>query len=237
MKYTRLGDLLVGSGAITQQQLQQALAIQKENGKRLGDVLRDSHIITESQVIDALMAQLGLEFIDLNSASISSEMAQLVPKSLAKKHRVVPVRATRSELYLAMSDPLNFAAIEEVGAATRRQVIPMIATEEALERALQNLYSNQGTMKAIEDMRRDLDTNQYGSAVRMGEEFQLAADEEDENAAPLPSGWSTPSSSGPIQKRPATSIWSPWVRSCPSVCALTALCAISSPFPGNCRCR
>ena len=130
------------------------------------------------------MAQLGLEFIDLNSASISSEMAQLVPKSLAKKHRVVPVRATRSELYLAMSDPLNFAAIEEVGAATRRQVIPMIATEEALERALQNLYSNQGTMKAIEDMRRDLDTNQYGSAVRMGEEFQLAADEEDENAAP-----------------------------------------------------
>lgn len=184
MKYTRLGDLLVGSGAITQQQLQQALAIQKENGKRLGDVLRDSHIITESQVIDALMAQLGLEFIDLNSASISSEMAQLVPKSLAKKHRVVPVRATRSELYLGMSDPLNFAAIEEVGAATRRQVIPMIATEEALERALQNLYSNQGTMKAIEDMRRDLDTNQYGSAVRMGEEFQLAADEEDENAAP-----------------------------------------------------
>ena len=82
MKYTRLGDLLVGSGAITQQQLQQALAIQKENGKRLGDVLRDSHIITESQVIDALMAQLGLEFIDLNSASISSEMAQLVPMSI-----------------------------------------------------------------------------------------------------------------------------------------------------------
>ena len=89
MKYTRLGDLRVGSGATTQQQLHQALAIQKENGKRLGDVLRDSHIITESQVIDALMAQLGLEFIDLNSASISSEMAQLVPKSLAKKHRVV----------------------------------------------------------------------------------------------------------------------------------------------------
>lgn len=184
MKYTRLGDLLVGNGTITQEQLQKALQIQKENGKRLGDVLRDAHIITEEQVIEALMAQLGLEFIDLNAVTIASDMAQLLPKSIARKHRVVPVRATRTELYLAMSDPLNFTAIEEVGAATRRHVIPMIATESALERALGNLYSNQGTMKAIEDMRRDLDTNQYGYSIRLGDELQLAADEEDENAAP-----------------------------------------------------
>ena len=184
MKYTRLGDLLVGNGTITQEQLQEALKLQKENGKRLGDILRDNQIITENQVIEALMTQLGLEFIDLNACTISSEMAQLVPKSIAKKHRVVPVRATRTELYLGMSDPLNFSAIEEVAAATRRQVIPMIATESALERAVQNLYSNQGTMKAIEDMRRDLDSGQYGAAIRIGEELHLAADEEDENAAP-----------------------------------------------------
>ncbi len=184
MKYTRLGDLLVGNGTITQEQLQEALAMQKQNGKRLGDVLRDNHIITETQVIEALMTQLGLEFIDLNACTISSDMAQLLPKSIAKKHRVVPVRATRTELYLGMTDPLNFAAIEEVGAATRRQVIPMIATDEALERALQNLYSNQGTMKAIEDMRRDLDSNQYGTSIRAVEDFRLAADDGDENAAP-----------------------------------------------------
>lgn len=182
--YTRLGDLLVGNGTITQEQLQEALKLQKENGKRLGDILRDHHIITEDQVIEALMTQLGLEFIDLNAYTISSEMAQLVPKSIAKKHQVVPVRATRTELYLGMADPLNFGAIEEVAAATRRQIIPVIATESALERAVQNLYSNQGTMKAIEDMRRDLDTGQYGAAIRMGEEVQFAADEGDENAAP-----------------------------------------------------
>ena len=184
MKYTRLGDLLVGNGTITQEQLQEALKLQKENGKRLGDILRDNHIITENQVIEALMTQLGLEFIDLNACTISAEMAQLVPKSIAKKHRVVPVRATRTELYLAMSDLLNFAAMKEVAAATPRQVVPMIATESAVERAVQNLYSNQGTMKAIEDMRRDLDSGQYGAAIRLGEEAQLAADEGDENAAP-----------------------------------------------------
>lgn len=184
MKYTRLGDLLVGNGTITPEQLQQALQLQKQNGKRLGDVLRDAQIITENQVIEALMAQLGLEFIDLNADTIPSDMAQMLPKSIAKKHRVVPVRASRTELYLAMSDPLNFTAIEEVSAATRRQVIPMIATEAALDRALENLYSNQGTIKAIEDMRRDLDTSQYGYSVRLGEETQLAADDEDESAAP-----------------------------------------------------
>lgn len=184
MKYTRLGDLLVGNGTITKEQLDQALALQKKNGKRLGDVLREAHIITENQVIEALMAQLGLEFIDLNAWEIPSEMAQLLPKSIARKHRVVPIRATRTELYLGMSDPLNFDAIEEVSAATRRQVIPMIATEAALDRALQNLYSNQGTIKAIEDMRRDLDSAQYGATVRIGDETQMAADEEDESAAP-----------------------------------------------------
>lgn len=184
MKYTRLGDLLVGNGTITQQQLQDALEIQKKNGKRLGAILRDEHIITESQVIEALMTQLGLEYIDLNACHISAEMAQLLPKSMAKKHQVVAVRATRTELYLAMIDPLNFAAIEEVRAATHLQVIPLIATQSALERALQNLYSNQGTIRAIEEMRRDLDSTQYGNAVRMVDEMQVAADEEDESAAP-----------------------------------------------------
>ena len=85
MKYTRLGDLLVGNGTITQQQLMDALALQKFNGKRLGDVLRDSNIITEEQVIEALMTQLGLEFVDLKTYVIPSEMAQILSRHRAHK--------------------------------------------------------------------------------------------------------------------------------------------------------
>ena len=185
MKYTRLGDLLVGNGTITQEQLEEALQIQKKNGKRLGLVLRENNIITESQVIEALMAQLGLEFIDLNAQNISSEMAQILPKSIAKKYTVLPVKATRTELYLAMADPLNFSAIEEVSAATRKQVIPMIATESAVERAVQNLYNNQGTMKAIEDMRKNLVGEQNTSSpIFIGDNLQIAGDDDDENSAP-----------------------------------------------------
>lgn len=185
MTYTRLGDLLVGSGTITQQQLEEALEEQKKSGKRLGTVLVENHIITEKQLIEALMTQLGLDYADLNAMELSPEMAQILPKNIAQKYQVVPVRATRSELYLAMADPLNFIAIEEVSAATHRQVIPMIATEAAVERAVQNLYSNQGTLKAIEDMRRDLAGSGYGaSAAPVDGRWKAGTGETDEEAAP-----------------------------------------------------
>ena len=156
MKYIRLGDLLVKSGTITQGQLNEALAIQSDSGERLGTVLQKHGFITEKQLIDTLMDQLGVEFVDLNTWAIPPEMAQLLPRAIAKKYMVVPIRANRTDVKLAMADPLNFVAVEEVQAVTRRRVIPVIAASAALERAVQNLYSNQGAMQAIEDMRRDL---------------------------------------------------------------------------------
>ena len=112
MKYIRLGDLLVKSGTITQAQREEALALQSGSGKRLGTVLQEQGFITEGQLIDTLMDQLGVEFIDLNGYSIAPELAQVVPKSIAKKYLVVPVRVTRTDIQVAMADPLNFVAIE-----------------------------------------------------------------------------------------------------------------------------
>jgi len=183
LKYVKLGDILLKNKVITQQQLDQALALQKGSGKRLGTVLQESGIITEKQLIESLMMQLGLEFIDLNAQTIPSEMAQVLPKNVAQKFSVVPVKVSRNDLYLAMSDPLNFVAIEEVSALTRRHVIPVIATQAATDRAIQNLYSNQGTIRAIEDMQRDLLGSQYGSAQVFSMQ-QMSLDEEDEEAAP-----------------------------------------------------
>ena len=180
MKYIRLGDLLVKSGTITQGQLDEALALQSGSGERLGAVLQKHGFITEKLLIDTLMDQLGVEFVDLNTCAIPPEMAQLLPRAIAKKYMVLPIRANRTDVKLAMADPLNFVAVEEVQAVTRRRVIPVIAASAALERAVQNLYSNQGAMQAIEDMRRDLIGGQYG-AVQTPE---LAVDEEEADAAP-----------------------------------------------------
>lgn len=185
MRYIRLGDLLVKSGIITQAQLDEALSLQSNTGERLGAVLQKHGFITEKQLIDTLMSQLGVEFIDLNGYSIPSEMAQILPKNMAKKHGVVPIRVTRTDIHIAMADPLNFVAIEEVQSATRRRVIPLIAASAAVDRAVQNLYSNQGTMRAIEDMQRDLLGSQYGGAVDPGAMNPVTAVDEDEaDAAP-----------------------------------------------------
>ena len=140
MAYMRLGDLLLSSGMISHEQLERALELQKESKERLGDVLVQSGIITEKQLIEALKIQLGVEFVDLTAVSIPVELAKYVPRTLAKKYCVVPVKLVRDTLYLAMSDPLDFIAQEEVKAASRKRVIPMIATHRATEQAISRLY-------------------------------------------------------------------------------------------------
>ena len=137
MAYMRLGDLLVASGTITGQQLERALALQKETKQRLGDVLIQNGFITEAQLIDALRVQLGVDFVDLTAISIPVELAQYVPRNIAKKYCVVPVKLVRNSLYLAMSDPLDFVAQDEVKTASRKRIIPMIATRKAVEQAIE----------------------------------------------------------------------------------------------------
>ncbi len=157
MKYTRLGDLLVDAGLITDKQLQDALAVQKKakGKKRLGETLISEGIITERQLINALTMQLGIDFIDLTTADIDPEMTKLVSKNLAKKYSVVPVRTKGDELYLAMSDPLNFIASEEVKAASKKRVIPMIATQSAIDHAISVLYGTEGAKRAVREMQQE----------------------------------------------------------------------------------
>lgn len=153
MAYMRLGDLLTSVGLITEEQLQQALEAQKGTHKRLGTVLIEEGIINEQHLIETLEIQLGIEFIDLTKVHIPMEMAQVLPKAIAKRHSVVPVKLVKDELILAMADPLNFVAIEEVRTATRKRVSPRIATTAAVNRAIATLYGNEGAARAIEEMK------------------------------------------------------------------------------------
>ena len=178
MKYMRLGDLLVDSGVITDEQLGNALKSQKESKRRLGDELIQTGVITERQLIDALMMQLGIEFIDLANTDIDPELTKLLPKNIAKKHGVVPVRVRGDELYLAMADPLNFIATEEVRSASHRRVIPMIATQSGINHAISSLYGAEGARRAIRELQEEgAQTTDYVST-------QTSELSESENAAP-----------------------------------------------------
>lgn len=155
MAYRRLGELLLAAKMITEEDLQRGLELQRGSKKRLGSVLIENGIITEEDLINALQMQLGIEYIDLTKVNIPTEMAQVLPKNIAKQYQVVPVRVVKDELYLAMSDPMNFYAIEEVRKAVRRKVVPVVATAAAVEHAIQILYGNEGAAKAIEEMKRE----------------------------------------------------------------------------------
>lgn len=161
MRYKRLGDLLISAGLLTEEQLNDALIMQKnsEVRERLGKVLINEGFITESQLIEALRMQLGIDFIDLGSFSIDPEMVEQLPKSIAKKHGIVPVRISHDTLYIAMKDPLDFMAIEEVRNATKKKVVPMISSEGAVDRAISTLYGNEGAAKAIAQMRLEAGLN------------------------------------------------------------------------------
>lgn len=161
MKYERLGDLLVDAGEITEEQLAKALTLQKDTHQRLGEALISAGIITERQLIEALQAQLGIDYIDLSQAEIDPALTKLVPRNLAKRHSMVPVKVRGDELYLAMVDPLNFMAQEEARNAAHRRIVPMISTQVGVNHAISSLYGTEGARRAIREMQQENERGEH----------------------------------------------------------------------------
>lgn len=155
MAYKKLGDILVSAGIITSRQLDKALDDSKKQKKRIGEYLIDEKIITEAQLIEVLKLQLGIDFIDVAKINIPSELTNVVPRNFAKKYNCIPVKETPGTLYLAMSDPLNFNAIEDIRNVTKKQIVPMIGTAAAIDKAIVMLYGSEGVSKAINEMQGD----------------------------------------------------------------------------------
>ncbi|MEG6573951.1 MAG: type II secretion system protein GspE [Caldibacillus debilis] len=148
----RLGDLLIEAGLITEEQLNHALK-NKSPDEKLGDALLREGFITEQQLIEVLEFQLGIPHINVSQFPIDQDLIQLVPKELAKRHNALPIRKERNKLFVAMSDPLDYFAIEELRMATGCQIEPGIAAKDELFRAITKYYDLQESMEeAINDL-------------------------------------------------------------------------------------
>lgn len=143
----RLGDLLVDAKVITEEQLQDALS-RKESGERLGDVLIRDHLVTEQTLIEVLEFQLGIPHVSLGQFPIDQDMIQLVPKEIAKRYLLVPLRKEKNKLFIAMADPMDYFAIEEVRMLTGFKVEPCIATKQDIYKTISKYYELQATMDA-----------------------------------------------------------------------------------------
>lgn len=155
MKSKRLGDILISDGLLTQEQLSQALAQQKQTHERLGTVLIEYGYITERELIDALRNQLGIDFIDLTKTTIDPSMSRYIPKALAQEYEIVPIQVVRDNLFIAMADPLNFMAIERARNTSRKNIVPMIASGAAVKHAISILYENVNAAEAMAAMRAE----------------------------------------------------------------------------------
>ena len=158
MVYKRLGELLVAAGQLSPEQLTKAIDIQRrQSGKKLGQVLVEQGYITQRVLIQTLEKQLGVQFIDLTAASLPKTLAKVLPRSIARKHTVVPVKSTDETISIAMADPLNFVAIDEVRLASKRKVIPMLSTEEAILRCINDVYGSESAERALQDLKGSQD--------------------------------------------------------------------------------
>lgn len=139
LKRKRLGDLLVDSGLITEEQLDQALK-EKGEGQKLGDALLQKGFITEQQLIEVLEFQLGIPHVSLYQYPIDSKLVNLIPKDFAKRNSLMPLKRDGEKLYVAMSDPMDYFAVDDLRLTTGFQIETVIATKDDIVRAINRYY-------------------------------------------------------------------------------------------------
>jgi len=150
-KKLRLGEVLIDSGNLTAEQLEQALSLQKASPerKRLGEVLIDSGIITEDRLNTALAKRLGIRYVPISECPIDLDAVALIPREVAQKHCLIATSTDRNTLTVLINDPLNYYALEDVKLISHmQQVEPLICKRDEIIQAINHSYSEIETHKA-----------------------------------------------------------------------------------------
>ncbi len=137
----KLGELLVEKGFATQEQIKTGLDIQRKTGRKLGDILIESGIIHEVQLVEVIAERLKINRINLSSIVINPSVIATIPVDIAKKHNVLPVFKMANNLVVAMSDPLNVIALDEIRYLTKCIVKRAVAGKQEIRTAIDRYYS------------------------------------------------------------------------------------------------
>lgn len=157
-KKLRLGDVLVNSGIITAEDLQKGLELQKGSGRKLGETLVDEGLATEDNIAKALSSQLHYDMVDLQNVEISEDVLKLVPANVLKKYKMLPFEYSPDNmnvLRVAMSDPMDMAAMDDVSIITNLQVEPVVATTRSVMLAIDRYYGQAEVNSALEEYAKE----------------------------------------------------------------------------------
>jgi type IV pilus assembly protein PilB len=143
----RLGELLTKASLISQDQLKEALRVQKETGGKLGETLIKLGFVSEEDITECLSQQFGVPSINLQHFEIDAGVIKLIPGDVARKYNILPVNKTGATITIAMADPTNVFAMDDIKFMTGYNVEPVVASELGIKAAIDNYY---GTTSALE---------------------------------------------------------------------------------------
>lgn len=160
-KRVRIGDLLIEHKKITNLQLQSALEIQRNTGRRIGEILIEEGLVTEDDIMSTLEQQLGIERVDLSMMVVDKEVTKLLNESICKRHIVFPfgINHKENKIKIAFADPLNIFAIDDINFTTGLDIEAYIARKEDIETTVERYYSGRNVQSAAKELSKEKQVN------------------------------------------------------------------------------
>ena len=156
----RLGDILVSAGVIDEKQLAQALVFQRQNGRKLGEALIDLGFTNEMAIANALHNQLNCDLVILSERRIETDITKLIGEEILRKHLAMPFEYKKGYaniLRVAMSNPLDLIAIDDIAIVTNLQIEPVVSTPTDIAAAIDKYYGNIEALKVAERYTQERD--------------------------------------------------------------------------------
>mgnify|MGYP000335818041 CR=1 FL=1 len=155
----KLGEILLKYGKITEEQLYDALEKQKKSNRKLGEILVDEGYVTESDIVEVLEFQLGFPHVDLDKYAINPNVISLVPENIARRYDLIPIDKKDNYLLVAMADPLNIFAIDDLKLYANCDIQPVISSRDSIRKSIDKFYRKETAEKVLKEFE---DT--YGAA-------------------------------------------------------------------------
>ncbi len=171
----RIGDLLYETGMITEEQLEWGIKEQKRTGKKIGEILVNTGIITDEDILGALEFQLGIPHMNLEHYNIDYNIASKVPETIARRYTVIAVGIDDNKLKVAMKDPLNMFALDDLRLSTKMEILPILASEKAIINLINQTYTSAQTKSIVSEVEKKLQEDAQKQVVE-------AQEDENENA-------------------------------------------------------
>jgi type IV pilus assembly protein PilB len=181
----RLGELLTKASLITQDQLKEALKLQKETGGKLGETLIKLGFVAEEDITECLSQQFGVPSINLAHFEIDAGVIKLLPAEVARKYNILPVNKAGATITIAMADPTNVFAMDDIKFMTGYNVEPVVASELGIKQAIDNYYGSTSALE-LKKVMEDLQTQENADLEVLEEEEELDVEALAEGAEEAP---------------------------------------------------